>query len=354
MDVALIIKRRLDELSLEQRELAAAAAVTESYVSQILNRKKSPPAPGRTDIYARMEKFLQLPKGELSKLADLQRKEDLKRSLSVPAAPLLGDLRELVLRKCPPGQADRIRAIFEKQPIGELERLITQKLLDVVKAVAKEELENENWLRLVARLGGRSYEEMRVAILEFLDTDVFHISPENCVSFLDPLIESWDIDLSSFAIQIVLAPRLAPGCAKRFEFIETGTAQEAEEAGLREFLRDKSLSGTATEEEIRFLRRLRFKGRQPTALYYYREWQNLRDPLHFTDGPESAVPEPPAAGRGRDAGKRRNPRNRSELAVAPMQKRREADGIEQQMKAETRQAALRRWTLNKTKPARAK
>ena len=68
-----------------------------------------------------------------------------------------------------------VRAIFEKQPFGELERLVTQKLLDVVKRVAKEELESENWVRLVARMGRRSYEDMRVLILEFLDTDVFNV-----------------------------------------------------------------------------------------------------------------------------------------------------------------------------------
>ena len=79
--------------------------------------------------------------------------------------------------------------IFEKQPFGELERLVTQKLLDVGKHVAKGELQNEEWLRSVARLSGRSYKQMRVMILEFLDTDVFHVSAENCVSFLDPLIE---------------------------------------------------------------------------------------------------------------------------------------------------------------------
>ncbi len=109
------------------------------------------------------------------------------------------------------GKQKQIRAIFEKQPFGELERLVTQKLLDVVKRVAKEELESENWLHLVARLSNRSYEEMRVTILEFLDTDVFNVSVENCVSFLDPLIESWDIDLVTFAMEIVLNRRLAPG-----------------------------------------------------------------------------------------------------------------------------------------------
>ncbi len=40
MDVCLAIKQRLEELGLEQRNLAAAAEVTESYISQLLTRKK--------------------------------------------------------------------------------------------------------------------------------------------------------------------------------------------------------------------------------------------------------------------------------------------------------------------------
>jgi hypothetical protein len=123
---------------------------------------------------------------------------------------------------------------------------------------------------------------MRVVILEFLDTDVFHVSLENCVSFLDPLIESWDIDLSGFAMQIVLNRRLAPGHSRRFEFVETEPDQPfGGEPGLNGFLQDASLSGNMTQEEIEFLKRLRFNGRRPTPLYYYRELQNLRDPLHF-------------------------------------------------------------------------
>jgi transcriptional regulator with XRE-family HTH domain len=50
MDVCLVIKERLDELGLDQKDLAAAAEVTESYVSQLLTRKKLSPAPDRTDI----------------------------------------------------------------------------------------------------------------------------------------------------------------------------------------------------------------------------------------------------------------------------------------------------------------
>jgi transcriptional regulator with XRE-family HTH domain len=283
VDVPFVIRHRLEELGLEQRDLARAARVTDSYISQLLTRKKAPPASSRTDIYTRIDRFLKLPSGELAKLADLQRKEELKRALADEPAPLFHEVRELILRTCNPETREHVRAIFEKQPFGELERLVTQTLLDVVKRVAKDELDNDYWLRMVAQLGGRSYEEMRVVVLEFLDTDIFHVSAENCVSFLDPLIESWDIDLATFGLEIVLNHRVFPlGQAKRFDFVEREAEQPvSEEPGLQEFLQDASLSGTATAEEVEFLKQLRFKHTRPTPLYYYRELQNLRDPLHF-------------------------------------------------------------------------
>jgi hypothetical protein len=133
----------------------------------------------------------------------------------------------------------------------------------------------------VARLAGRSYEQTRVTLLEFLDTDVFSLSPENCISFLDPLIESWDVDLATFGMEIVLNRRIASGDPRRFEFVETGPLQPEVEAGFTEFLMDSFLSGNASKEEIALLKKLKFNGKRPTPLYYYRELQSLRDPLHF-------------------------------------------------------------------------
>ena len=281
MDVCLVIKQRLGELGLEQKDLATAAEVTDSYISQLLARKKLPPAPERTDIYQKMAKVLKLPSDRLSKLAELQRKEELKRDLAGAPAPMYGEIRELIIGKCVPDKERQVREIFEKQPFGELERLVAQKLLDVIKKVAKEELNNESWVHLVARLADRSYEQTRVTLLEFLDTDVFSLSPENCVSFLNPLIESWDVDLTTFGMEIVLNRRIASSDPRRFEFVETGSLQPAVEPGFTEFLKDSSLSGNASKEEIDLLRRLRFNGKRPTPLYYYRELQSLRDPLHF-------------------------------------------------------------------------
>src|SRR6267378_3286118 len=132
MDVALVLRQRLDELGLDQRDLADAADVTESYVSQILTRKKTPPDPDRTDIYDRMDRFLKLPHGELARVAEAHLKEELKRRLG-DTAPLFPGVRELILRKCVPAQREQVRAIIERQPFGEFERLVTQTLLHVTQ-----------------------------------------------------------------------------------------------------------------------------------------------------------------------------------------------------------------------------
>lgn len=284
MDVPLIIRHRLNELGLEQKDLAAAAQVTESYISQLLAGKKPPPAPDRTDIYDKLGRFLELPAGELSKVASLQRREELKKRVLDPPSPLFRDFRALILRKVNPQKRKKVQSTFEKEPFGSLERLVTQQLLEVAKGVAREELDNEKWLRLMARLTKRSYEAVRVSILEFLDTDVFHVSVENCVAFLDPLIESWNIDLETFGVDIILNRRLTSTPVKRFAFVERESETGCEcQPGFDAFLKDSSLSGEATKEELDFLRALRFNGRKPTPLYYYRELQNLRDPLHFRD-----------------------------------------------------------------------
>src|SRR5712671_4241532 len=183
MDVSQLVQQKLNELGLGQRDLADAAEVTESYISQLLSRKKMPPAPERTDIYDKLGRFLKLPAGKLAGLADVQRKQELKKKIQSPPVPLFGEVRELLLDKCKRDKRRQVRAIFEREPFGELERLITQKILDVIKALAREELKREDWLRIVARESDRSYKQMRVAVLEFPDADLFNITPSGYIAF---------------------------------------------------------------------------------------------------------------------------------------------------------------------------
>jgi transcriptional regulator with XRE-family HTH domain len=289
VDVSFIIRQRLKELGLEQRDLAAAAHVTESYISQLLSRKKAPPAAERTDLYERMDSFLEFPRGHLSSMAQAQRHEELKRKLATPPSPQFREVRELIIRQCNPERRAQVREIFEKQAFGELERLVTQTLLDVAKRVARDELNNEKWLHGVGQLQRQSNEEIRAMGLEFQGTDVFSISIEHCSAFLGPLIDAWDIDLQTFAMEVLLNKRLVSARVVRFEFVETGALPTAEEEpGLKEFLRNPGMSKDASCEEIAFLESLRFHRVNPTALYYYRELQSLRDPLHFPARPRKS------------------------------------------------------------------
>ena len=282
MDIASVIRHRLDELGIGQRELAVAAEVTESYISQLLAKKKTPPASDRTDIYEKIARALKIPGKELARLADTQRREELKRKILDPPRPLFEEFRRLILRKCVATKRKQISSIFNREPFGEFERFITQKLLDVSKRVAKEELDDPKWIHRVARAAGRSYEETRVLILEFLDTDVFHVSVENCISFLDPLIQSWDIEFGGFGMEIVLNRRLTRSYFRKFEFREAEPKPLLEvQQGLKDFLNDAKLSAGITEEETLFLKSLSLDGKRPSPLYYYRELQNLRDPLNF-------------------------------------------------------------------------
>ena len=100
MDVSQLVRQRLNKLGLEQRALADAAEVTESYISQLLSGKKMPPAPERTDIYDKLGRFLKLPAGKLAGLADLQRNQELKKKIQSPPVPLFREVRELLLEKC--------------------------------------------------------------------------------------------------------------------------------------------------------------------------------------------------------------------------------------------------------------
>jgi transcriptional regulator with XRE-family HTH domain len=293
MEVSSFIKHRLKELRLEQRDLASAAGVTESYISQLVNRKKAPPAAARTGLYRKMNAFLQLPKGRLFAMVEAQRKEELKKKLELAdlPAPMFKEVREFLIRKCKPQKQRQMREIFERHSFGELERLIVRKLLEVVQQLAKDGLKNDHWIRAFVKLHDRSKEQIRVAILELRKADVFNLSIDQCSLFLDPLIVSWDIDLSIFAMEIHLIRHFAPNPVRRFHFVESNSDGHREEPGFREFLRDSLMSADATKQELDFLRSLNLKQNSPTPLFYYRALQTLRDPLNF------AVPD--AAGMKR-------------------------------------------------------
>jgi len=141
---------------------------------------------------------------------------------------------------------------------------VSQTLLAAAKGAAREGLQDEKWLRRAGRLGRQSQEELQAEIQDFLDTDVLNISVEQCSNFLNPLIESWDIDLKSFNLEVRLSKGLASRGVVRFEYAEASVLPGAEEEpGFKEFLRNPGMSGDASDEELAFLKSLKFHRLRP-------------------------------------------------------------------------------------------
>ena len=98
MDFPLLIRQRLEELGTEQRNLAAAAQVTESYISQLLDRKEGAPG-ARADRHLRQDgDLLEAPCREVGHAGRSQPHGRPEESWRTPS-PLFKEMRELILRK---------------------------------------------------------------------------------------------------------------------------------------------------------------------------------------------------------------------------------------------------------------
>src|SRR5437879_9626413 len=71
--VGQLLRRRLRELKRTPRELAEAVQVTEDYMADLVSGRRRPPAPGRSDLYAPMTKFLRLHRNDLPTCARAER-----------------------------------------------------------------------------------------------------------------------------------------------------------------------------------------------------------------------------------------------------------------------------------------
>ena len=275
MDFAFVVRQRLEELHLGQRELAAASEVTESYISQILGRKKLPPLPNRTDLYDKMSRLLAVPREELARLATLQHRDALDRTWRGSAQARFGPMRELILGKCNRRRVKAMRTLFEKDPFGEVERLITRTLIDVVRDDARSHALDETWLRKLASASGENYRKMRVGLIDLLDSDP-EASLGDYTLFIEPLVRLWDFDIDRFVLEV----RLTTGTRRTFMFGEDVKQKPPDDpAGLRAFLRDTRLSSGVAPQEMEILRALRVPG--ANAMFYYRALQTLRDPVNF-------------------------------------------------------------------------
>ena len=197
--VGQLMRRRLRELQRTPRELAEAVQVPEAYIADLLAGRRRPPAPGRTDVYERMTKFLRLHRNDLSTCARAERAGE-RRNHRRPAARV----RELLLVLCEPAKARALERRLAKQGGVELEYLIVQRLLEVAQSFVRRQLDDEVGIRIAATREGCTYLEMRMLLLEFLDATAESLTPEDHEAFVRSRIAAWDIDLDTHAMRIVL------------------------------------------------------------------------------------------------------------------------------------------------------
>ena len=153
MDVCLVIKDRLEKLGFEQRDLAAAAKVTESYISQLLTRKKLPPASDRTDIYEKMGKFLKLSSGKLAKLADITAQGSVEEGFRGSTCALVCRSSSVGSAQVRAGKAATNTSDFRE---AGLRRTRTPRHAEASGRVQasrqRTELRSEKWLHMVAQI----------------------------------------------------------------------------------------------------------------------------------------------------------------------------------------------------------
>jgi hypothetical protein len=196
--VGQLVRRRLRELKRTPRELAEAVRVSETYIADIVAGRRQPPAPG-SELYPAMGKFLRLHRNDLPTCARAERSTTATRRRR--PAP---EVRRLLLELCEPAKARLLGRRLSKPDGGELECLIVQRLLEVARGFVSRQLEDEVGLRVAATREGRAYLDVRMRLLEFLDATADSVTLRDCEDFVRPRINTWDIDMDTRAMRIVL------------------------------------------------------------------------------------------------------------------------------------------------------
>jgi len=210
--VGQLVRRRLRELNRTPRELAAAVKVSEGYITDLVAGRRRAPAPSRSDLYTPMAKFLRLHRNDLPTCARAEH----------ATAPASGrrpapEVRRLMLELCDQGTLPGLTRRLARREGVELECLIVQRLLGVAQGFVIRQLEDEAGLSVAAAREGRSYLELRMRLLEFLDATSDSVTARDYEDFVRPRIASWEIDLETRAMRIVLRSReVAPRRRRAF------------------------------------------------------------------------------------------------------------------------------------------
>jgi hypothetical protein len=193
-----LVNRRLRLLKRTPGELAAAARVSETYITELMAGRRRAPAPG-SDVYVTMGKFLGLHRDDLPSCARAERA--LERPGQRRPSP---EVRRIVLELCDPQQAKSLSRRVARPDGAELEWVIVNRLLEVARGFVIRKLDDEVGLKVAAGREGKEYIDVRMRLLEFLDAVPDSVTVEDCMDFLIPRIATWGIDLDTRTMRIQL------------------------------------------------------------------------------------------------------------------------------------------------------
>jgi hypothetical protein len=195
-----LVRQRLKEIGRSSTQLAEAVQVPRSYIDDLIAGHRRPPLPGRTDIYLKMTSFLRLRRNDVATCARGE------RASALPARAPAPRVRDMLLELCAPATAAALTRRRSARSAAELSDFF-QRVLDVAQSAVLRTLDDQIAVRLAAAERGSTYIEMRGRVLEFLDVTADTLTPEDLKEFLRPRIASWDVDLETGVLRVVLRTR---------------------------------------------------------------------------------------------------------------------------------------------------
>lgn len=208
--VGVLLQHRLTELNRSPAELAAAVQLPEPYIQDLLSGRRQPPLPGRTDVYDRMTRFLRLARNQLANCATAERASTATGELRGPRAPVA----RLLLALCEPATALELERRRERHGNAELADF-TQRLLDIAQGAVRRVLDDPVGLRITAAQQRKTYEALRLKVLEFLDVTPASLTVGDLAEFIQPRIALWDVDFQTGVLRVVLQGHEPRGRARR-------------------------------------------------------------------------------------------------------------------------------------------
>lgn len=201
MTVAGLLLERLAETSRTTADLAGAVQLPAHYLKDLVSGRRRPPLPSRTDLYDKMTRFLRLGRTDLADCATAERARDEQQG--PPDAEVSGRLLEL----CEPETARRLK---RPSRVGRADlNDAIGRVLAVVYISVRRSLDTEIGLRAAAMHAGVGYDEMRLRVIEFLDTSPATVTVSQLDEFVRPLVKQWDMDSTTGVLRVVLRPAAA-------------------------------------------------------------------------------------------------------------------------------------------------